>query len=125
MQLQGRSSSDELGEGPRVVLLDLDDSSYLATVPNQRLLPQPGVGGTVGYLAPERELEYCSYDSDVWAVGVTGYELHYGSHPWRMAENPWRANKPRSLRDEWLLMYESAISVMQKGTSSMKVIGLC
>lgn len=125
VQLQGRSSLDELGEGARVVLLDLDGSSHLATVLNQRLLPQPGVGGTVGYLAPERELEYCSYDSDVWAVGVTGYELRYGPHPWKLAENPWRADKPKSLRDEWLLMYESAISVMQKGISSVKLAGLC
>ncbi len=118
VQLHGRSSSGELGDGSRVVLLDLDGSSHLATVPNQRLPPQPGVGGTVGCLAPERELEYCSYDSDVWAVGVTGYELHYGSHPWKLADNPWRADKPTSLRDEWFSMYERAISVMQNGNSS-------
>ncbi|KAF2191717.1 hypothetical protein K469DRAFT_695856 [Zopfia rhizophila CBS 207.26] len=110
----GPLTLDELRKESRVVFLDLDGASNLATLPERRLPPKPGYGGIVGYLAPERELEHRSFDNDVWAMGVTGYELRYGSHPWKFAQNPWRPDRPDHLRREWKSRYDSAIAGIQK-----------
>jgi len=97
-----------------VVLLDLDS----ATNPrlNRRLPPTPGIGDTVPYLTPERELEYQSYDSDVWALGVAGYELQYLEHPWTFSVNPWKPAGSEHLQTTWKANYEFCISRLKEDT---------
>lgn len=115
-------SSLEGLQAVRVVLLDLDNATNLQSFgPNPRLPPTPGRGGTVPYLAPERELEYQSYTSDVWAVAVTGYELRYGEHPWNFSANAWRPMASESLRTNWLSKYEHGIARLQKGIAQFLV----
>lgn len=110
------SSLDGL-QAIRVVILDLDNAIDLQPFgPDPRLSPTPGRGGTVPYLAPERELEYQSYTSDVWAVAVVGYELRYGQHPWNFAANVWRPEASEVLRTKWLAKYEHGIARLKEGT---------
>jgi hypothetical protein len=64
------------------VLLDLDTAYYLGTDPTATIAPTPHKIGTRGYLAPE--LELTDYDAavDVWSMGIVGFELEHGRHPW-------------------------------------------
>ncbi|KAI2004259.1 hypothetical protein LOZ50_004399 [Ophidiomyces ophidiicola] len=73
---------------PRAVLLDLENSIKLQ--PISSLPATPGQGGTVNYLAPERELQEHDSLIDVWSLGVVGFEMLYCYHPWTLALNPWR-----------------------------------
>jgi len=45
------------------------------------LEPTPGSGGTLNYIAPERELNPYDHSVDIWGLGCVGYELTYGRHP--------------------------------------------
>lgn len=80
-----------IGQPPRSVLLDVGTSARLGA--DATIQPTPGVGGTVGYLAPERELQEYDRSIDIWAMGIIGYELTYGYHPWKYSVNPWREGK--------------------------------
>jgi serine/threonine protein kinase len=71
----------------RAVILDLDDAIQLRL--SETLPATPGRGGAIGYLAPEREMTRWNHSVDVWAAAVVGYQLIYGEHPRRFAENPW------------------------------------
>jgi serine/threonine protein kinase len=75
----------------RAVLLDIGGAIQLS--PGEKVPSTPGYGGTIYYLAPEREMQ--DYDNliDVWSMGVIGYELRYGHHPWKMTHNPWRPGR--------------------------------
>lgn len=93
---------------PRSVLLDTDTSMYLES--GDMASPTPGSGGTVDYLAPERELEKYDFAVDIWSMGVIGYELTYGRHPWRLSLNPWRdGEEHESLRPRFRDAYKEAI----------------
>lgn len=72
----------------RAILLDADDARGLPD--GKTMLPTPGKGGTVGWLAPERELEPYDKTVDIWATGVVAFQLFFGHHLW-MGENPWKA----------------------------------
>jgi serine/threonine protein kinase len=80
-----------IGTPPRPVLLDTGGAVYLEL--GAALQLTPGSGGTIDYIAPERELEPYNHSVDIWSLGCLGYELTYGYHPWRLALNPWRDDK--------------------------------
>lgn len=92
---------------PRIVLLDLGGAIHAGSTPVD---PTPGCGGTVGYLAPERELQPYDCSVDVWAMGIIGYELLHGRHPWPLARNPWRQENLAQLRPHFESMYDREIS---------------
>jgi serine/threonine protein kinase len=79
----------------RAVILDVDSLFVLA--PKNTLEPTPGSGGTISYLAPERELMPYDHLVDVWATGVVGYELLYGYYPWQRGSNPWRPGEEQHI----------------------------
>ncbi|KAK4999203.1 serine/threonine protein kinase [Elasticomyces elasticus] len=83
---------------PKAVVLDLGQAR---SIPDSGWLESsPGSCGNIGYLAPEMEQDTFNESIDVWALGVVGYELLVGSHPWMMAQNPWRTGGEQ-LRPKW------------------------
>ncbi|KAF2160078.1 hypothetical protein M409DRAFT_29520 [Zasmidium cellare ATCC 36951] len=66
---------------PHVVILDLDnakDFSWIGALPSACLLTTHGNGGTIGYLAPEREGpqdELFGTGVDVWSAGCVAMEI--------------------------------------------------
>lgn len=101
----GSGAASALG---RVVLLDVGDA--LRFRKGEKVPVNPGSGGTVNYLAPEREMLDFDETVDVWAMGVVGYELVYGKHPFRFSKNPWRKGREyEGLRDYWHGKYEVAL----------------
>ncbi|KAI0859240.1 kinase-like domain-containing protein [Xylaria cubensis] len=53
---------------PRAVILDVGQAVFLAS--GATLEATPGFGGTVGYLAPEREMTRYDKGADIWSYGV-------------------------------------------------------
>ena len=100
-----------VGSPLRSVLLDVGTSARIP--PGTSLQPEPGAQGTVGYLAPELELEQYDHSIDIWAMGIILYQLTYGHHPWKLTINPWRDNKEcEKLRPSFQTSYQSAIDKM-------------
>jgi serine/threonine protein kinase len=95
------------------VLLDV---GTFRQIPANGLLPStPGTVGTIGYLAPELELEAYDLSIDIWAMGVILYQLTYDCHPWTFSINPWRDDKDNvALRDSFRKKYENAIARMER-----------
>ncbi|KAI1133652.1 kinase-like domain-containing protein [Nemania abortiva] len=77
-----------LGSPPRAVILDVGQANVLAL--GTKFQATPGRGGTLGYLAPEREMSYYDHGADIWPMGVIAIELTYGHNPFEFAINPWR-----------------------------------
>ena len=101
------------GKSAKGVLLDIGGCIRLGA--GGLVPPTPGIGGTVNYLAPESELEGFDSTADIWALGVIGYELTYGHHPWRLAQNPWREGaKYEKLRPTFNELYEKAINRLKR-----------
>jgi serine/threonine protein kinase len=118
-------------KGTRAVLLDI--GTALPFAPAETLYPTPGNGGTVPYLAPEREMTTqpspalqnrradvsrvyeIGFDCriDVWAMGVVFYQLKYKKHPWNLAHNAWR-EKYETLQPEWDDRYEVAMTMLRE-----------
>ncbi|KAL8407616.1 hypothetical protein RB594_006442 [Gaeumannomyces avenae] len=98
-----------LGTPPRPVLLDTGGAERLEL--GFTLKPTPGHGGTIGYIAPEREMEEYDHSVDIWSLGVIGYELTYGHHPWKLACNPWHddVKKSEDLRPAFHKKYQDAM----------------
>jgi serine/threonine protein kinase len=92
----------------RAVLLDL---GQLSTLPaGYTLAATPGCTGTINYLSPEQEIDEYDHGADIWPMGVIGYELTYGHHPFLFATNPWRSgNQYENLRPLWRSKYDTAI----------------
>lgn len=100
-----------VGNPPRSVLLDNGTAAYIQ--PGRMLRPKPGEIGTVGFLAPELELDDYDHGVDIWAMGVILYYLTYGHHPWNYALNPWRDVKEcETLRSSFQKSYQDAINRM-------------
>lgn len=82
--------------------LVLIDTAGIQRLPATGVLPcNPGGGGTLGYLAPERDSSAYGLPVDVWAAGWVGYELltrcyNYASEMLGVCNsqdepcNPWR-----------------------------------
>lgn len=102
-----------VGTPPRAILLDNGTSAHL---PHDAMMnPTPGGVGTVGYLAPELEMDYYDHSIDIWAMGIILYFLTYSHHPWKFALNPWRdIEKNQKLRHDFRVCYQVAIDKMMK-----------
>lgn len=55
--------------------------------PKSLVSPTPGYGGTIWYLAPEREIQSFDYLVVIWSIGVVLLELAYGYHPWKLRKS--------------------------------------
>ncbi|KAI0410750.1 kinase-like domain-containing protein [Xylaria grammica] len=103
-----------IGSPARAVLLDVGTSAHLQH--GTKMKSRPGTVGTMGYLAPEFELEEYDHGIDIWAMGIILYHLTYGYHPWKFALNPWRDGlENERLRPQFCKMYQEAIDRMVKG----------
>jgi serine/threonine protein kinase len=101
----------------RSVLLDVGTSRHIPA--DGSLPPTPGTVGTIGYLAPELELEAYDLSIDIWSMGVILYELTYNCHPWKFSINPWRDGKGnKALRDSFRKSYQNAIARMARDYKS-------
>ncbi|KAL8318530.1 hypothetical protein RB597_005693 [Gaeumannomyces tritici] len=96
----------------RAVLLDVGHAVHLG--PGSSLRPRPCTGGTLDYLAPEREMENYDYAVDIWGLGIVGFQLTYGRHPWRFARNPWRHDRKGDgdLRRDFMARYDEAMDML-------------
>lgn len=93
--LHGDLKPDNIGidmNPPRAILLDFGCAHRCYG----NLAPIPGVGGTVAYLSPERYVDLWGFSADIWALGVIGYELSFGNHPWAFSEHPYQPGGPHN-----------------------------
>ncbi len=99
---------------PQAVILDFGHA--LQKPASGYMISTPGVGGTISYLAPEMEMGIYTETVDVWALGVVGWELMYGCHPWMYARNPWNMNVHPldELRSSWLSKYQNKAELLQR-----------
>lgn len=110
-----------MGTPLRAVILDTGSAMYLE--PGSTLKPEPESGGTLDYIAPEREMDEYDHSVDIWSLGCIGYELTYGEHPWSLSVNPWRDDSNQSLgsgRDYYGLFeqkYEEAMDELSQDFS--------
>ncbi|KAF4494401.1 STE kinase [Fusarium agapanthi] len=97
-----------------VVLLDLDDAEESPFL-GRHHPARPGTGGTIGWLAPEREMTGYNELADTWSVGVMAIEMIWGRHPWRQGKNPWRlGSEADELQKEFHDMYGEAVNALNK-----------
>jgi serine/threonine protein kinase len=96
--------------GNRSVLIDLEGAIRMN--PGERVPPTPGSGGTVPYLAPEREMQAYDEGVDVWSIGLVLFQLAYGYHPWNVLKNPWRRGN-ELLRGGFHASYGEAVKIIQ------------
>ena len=102
-----------VGTPARAVLLDVGTSAHLRR--GTTMKSRPGALGTIGYLAPELELEEYDHSIDIWAMGIILYHLTYNHHPWKFALNPWRDGKENEkLRPQFRKSYQEAIDKMMR-----------
>ncbi len=105
----------------RAVLLDLDGAVQLGV--GEKLHKTPGSGGTIGYLAPEREMESYDQSADVWSMAVLGFELLLGYHPWMFKINPWRDEYAKH-RPEFHEKYEATMRKLRGFSQSECIYSL-
>lgn len=97
---------------PTAIILDLGCCELIPE--GSQRSATPGHGGTVHYLAPEREMGPHGLGVDMWSLGVIGIELLGYLHPWAFAKNPWRQGTDfENLRPKWLQRYEEMIAALK------------
>lgn len=101
----------------RSVLLDIGTSRRIYA--GGSLPHKPGMVGTIGYLAPELELEEYGPSIDIWPMAIILFELTYNYHPWKFTINPWReGTNNEQLRPAFMKSYQNAIDKMAKDYQS-------
>lgn len=101
------------------VLLDTGTSRHIQA--GGSLIPEPGTVGTIGYLAPELELENYDRSIDIWSMGIILFELTYNYHPWKFSINPWRDGEDNEkLRPSFQKTYQNAIDKMARDYKSAR-----
>ncbi|KAI1737827.1 kinase-like domain-containing protein [Xylaria scruposa] len=101
------------GNPPRAVILDVGQAEVLAS--SATLQATPGSGGTVWYLAPEREMTRYDKGADIWPMGLIAIELTYGSNPFKFARNPWRPGEEyKELRPAFHQKYQKVVDRLSK-----------
>lgn len=106
-------------KGARAVLLDNGGSWQFDDI--SLMPPNPGCGGTIWYLAPEREMQGHSSEVDIWSMGIMLFELVYGYHPWKFSDNPWRpGSRYEKLRPQFHKKYREAMEQI-RGSENSKV----
>jgi len=106
--------------GSRAILLDIDSAIQLG--PGEVLKATPGRGGTVGYLAPEREMQSYGLEADVWSMGIIGFQLACGHHPWVLNVNPWRHG---SHFEEERPLFESHYEIVMRRLQNKSKLSSC
>lgn len=97
----------------RSILLDVGTAAQIE--PGGVLRSEPGCFGTIGYLAPELELDDYDHSIDIWAMGIILYQLTYGHHPWKFAINPWcNEEDNRKVRQAFEKRYVKAVEQMME-----------
>jgi serine/threonine protein kinase len=103
-----------------IVLLDLDDAQK-SPPPGQTLPARPGTDGTIGWLAPERELDGYNETVDVWSIGVLALWMLSGRSPWGFSKNPWHpADECQSLRSTFKRFYRDRLINLELGDGVLK-----
>lgn len=110
--------------GTRAVLLDIDNAVRLEL--GRWHAGGTAPVGTVGYMSPERATERFDHFSDVWSMGIVGFELMYVGHPWEFTKNPWRREmyegEHRSERQSWEIKYRAAMDRIGKERDAMNAL---
>lgn len=102
-----------LGAPPRAFLLDIGTSVHLQ--PGTMMKPNVGRVGTLGFLAPEIEIEDYDHSIDIWAMGVVLYCLTHNDRPWKFELNPWcNTEENQKLRPHFEARYLEVIYRMLK-----------
>jgi serine/threonine protein kinase len=105
-----------------IVLLDLDDAQK-SPPPGQTLPARPGTDGTIGWLAPERELEGYNETVDVWSIGVLALWMLSGRSPWGFSKNPWHpADECQGLRLTFKRFYRHRLINLELGDGVLKEV---
>ena len=96
-------------KGTQTVLLDNGGSWQFDNISLRP--PSPGFGGTISYLAPEREIQGHGSEVGIWSMGIVLFELMNGYHPWKFSSNPWAQgpytksyspNSTKSTERQWI-----------------------
>ena len=88
-------------QSPHAIVFDYGAAHEVDDASPYALKARPGDGGTVGYLAPEKEAAQGRYGlpADVWSLGCVGYQIfHRLRLPWGHKFNPWR--DPSTLEED-------------------------
>jgi serine/threonine protein kinase len=106
-----------IGKLLRSVLLDVGTSRHIQA--GGSLRPEPGTVGTIGYLAPELELEDYDHSINIWSMGIILFKLTYNYHPWKFFINPWHDGKDnKKLRSSFRKSHQNAIDKMARDHKS-------
>ncbi len=122
---------DQNADRLQIVLLDMDEAIPVPSI--GKIQCTPGMGGTVGWVSPEREMTDYDESCDLWALGVLILWLVNGEHPWPFAVNPWRpGQKYEELRPRFHNHYQDTMTRLErwhdKGQSRLSCenwIGVC
>ena len=122
---------DNLGivslKSPHAIVFDYGGACEVDDATTDALEARPGVGGTIGYIAPEKEAAQGRYGlrADVWSLGCVGYQIFHRSRlPWGHEVNPWR--DPSTLEEQQQAIaaglktkYENLVSELHSSRDSM------
>lgn len=96
--------------GGRTILLDHGGAMQLK--PKTSAEPDPGMGGSINYMAPEKEMRAYNEAIDIWSMLVIFYIARLGHLPFNFSRNPWRPGNEK-LRDDFDHQYQNALKRLQ------------